>query len=96
MGSGQTATNQVNNASSQYTTNANNAMANYGTNATNAITGGGNARASGYVGVANALSNAVGQGINYNNMNNQNALFSQYLNRNNPETLQQLGNGYYG
>lgn len=96
MGSGQTATNQVNNASGQYTTNANNAMANYGTNATNALTGGANARASGYVGVSNALSNAVGQGINYNNMNNQNALFSQYLNRNNPETLQQLGNGYYG
>jgi hypothetical protein len=95
MGSGQTATNQVNNASGQYTTNANNAMANYGTNATNAITGGANARASGYVGTANALTNAVGQGINYNNMNNQNALFSQYLNRNNPETLQQLGNGYY-
>jgi len=96
MGSGQSATNQVNNASSQFTTNANNAMANYGTNATNAITGGANARASGYVGTANALTNAVGQGINYNNMNNQNALFSQYLNRNNPETLQQLGNGYYG
>ena len=95
MNSGQTATNQVNNASSQFTANSNNAMANYGTNATNAITGGGNARASGYVGVANALTNAVGQGINYNNMNNQNALFSQYLNRNNPETLQQLGNGYY-
>lgn len=96
MGSGQTATNQVNNASNAYTTNANNATANYGTNATNALTGGANARASGYVGTANALSNAVGQGINYNNMNNQNALFSQYLNRNNPETLQQLGNGYYG
>ena len=96
MGSGQTATNQVNSASNAYTTNATNAMNNYGTNATNAITGAGNARASGYVGVSNALTNAVGQGINYNNMNNQNALFSQYLNRNNPETLQQLGNGYYG
>jgi hypothetical protein len=74
MGAGQSATNQVNSASNAYTTNANNAMTNYGTNATNALVGGANARASGYTGVANALGSAVNQGINYNNIGNQNAL----------------------
>ena len=95
MGSGQSATNQVNNASSQYTTNANNAMANYGTNATNALTGGANARASGYVGQANALTNAVGQGINYNNMNNQNALYSSMFNRGGETVMNPALNSYF-
>jgi hypothetical protein len=96
MGSGQSATNQVNNASSQFTTNANNAMANYGTNATNAITGGANARASGYVGTANALTNAVGQGINYNNMTNNNALYSSMFNRGGETVMNPaLANSYF-
>jgi len=96
MGSGQTATNQVNNASGQYTTNVNNAMANYGTNATNAITGGANARASGYVGAANALTNAVGQGINYNNMTNNNALYASMFNRGGETVMNPaLANSYF-
>ena len=53
MGSGQTATGQLTNASQNYATNAGNA----------AMTAG-NARASGYMGQANALSGAIGQGFN--------------------------------
>ena len=95
MGAGQSATNQVNNASNAYTTNANNAMANYGTNATNALTGGANARASGYVGTANALTNAVGQGINYNNMGNQNALYASMFNRGGETVMNPALNSYF-
>jgi hypothetical protein len=80
MGAGQSATNQVNSASNSYTNNVNAASNNYGTNATNALTGGANARASGYVGVSNALTNAVGQGINYNNIGSQNALYASMFN----------------
>jgi hypothetical protein len=53
-GVGQTATNQMADAASRY-----------GTNAGNIGMMAGNARASGYMGAANALSGAVGQGINY-------------------------------
>ena len=95
MGAGQTATNQVNNASNQYTTNANTATANYGTNATNALTGAANARASGYVGTANALSNAVGQGINYNNMTNNNALYAGMYNNGGTTTMNPALNPYF-
>jgi antitoxin component HigA of HigAB toxin-antitoxin module len=95
MGSGQSATNQVNNASNAYTTNVNNATANYGTNATNALTGGANARASGYVGTANALTNAVGQGINYNNMGNQNALYASMFNNGGTTTMNPALNAYF-
>ncbi len=70
-------------------------MANYGTNATNAITGGANARASGYVGTANALTNAVGQGINYNNMNNQNALYASMFNRGGETVMNPALNTYF-
>lgn len=52
MGSGQTATGQLANASQ-----------NYATNAGNAAMASGNARASGYMGQANALSGAIGQGF---------------------------------
>ena len=96
MGSGQSATNQVNNASGQYTTNANNAMANYGTNATNALVGGANARASGYTGMANALGSAVNQGINYNNMTNNNALYGRMYNNGGATTMNPaLNNSYF-
>jgi hypothetical protein len=87
MGAGQSATNQVNNASNAYTTNANNAMANYGTNATNALVGGANARASGYMGGATALGSAVNQGINYNNIGNQNALYAGMFNNGGATTM---------
>jgi hypothetical protein len=95
MGSGQSATNQVNNASSQFTTNANNAMANYGTNATNALVGGANARASGYTGMANALGSAVNQGINYNNIGNQNALYASMFNRGGETVMNPALNSYF-
>lgn len=64
MGSGQTATGQLTNASQNYANNATNASQNYAINAGNAAMGAGNARASGYMGQANAISNALGQGIN--------------------------------
>jgi hypothetical protein len=95
MGSGQTATNQVNNASSQYTTNANNASMNYGTNATNALVGGANARASGYTGMANALGSAVNQSINYNNMTNNNALYGRMYNNGGATTMNPALNNTY-
>lgn len=53
MGSGQTATGQVTNASQNYANNAGNAYMNAG-----------NARASGYIGQANAYSNALGTASN--------------------------------
>ena len=87
MGSGQSATNQVNNASNSFTNNANTATANYGTNATNALVGGANARASGYTGMANALGSAVNQGINYNNIGNQNALYAGMFNNGGATTM---------
>jgi hypothetical protein len=95
MGAGQSATNQVNNASNQYTTNANNASMNYGTNATNALVGGANARASGYTGMANALGSAVNQGINYNNMTNNNALYGRMYNNGGATTINPALNNTY-
>ena len=64
MGSGQSATGQLTNSSQNYANNAASAGQNYATNAGNAAMGAGNARASGYVGQANAISDALGQGIN--------------------------------
>ncbi|MEI6128543.1 MAG: hypothetical protein WCR59_00565 [Planctomycetota bacterium] len=75
MGSGQSATGQLTNVSQNYANNAANAGQNYANNATNAsqnyainagnaAMGAGNARASGYMGQANAISDALGQGIN--------------------------------
>jgi len=69
MGSGQTAANQVNNLSGNFTNAVNSSLGNYGTNATNALVGGANARASGYVGGANALSSALSTGLNYSTNN---------------------------
>lgn len=78
MGSGQTAANQVNNLSGNFTNQVNSSLGNYGTNATNALVGGANARASGYVGGANALSSALSTGLNYSN---NNAMLNAYNNR---------------
>ena len=64
MGSGQSATGQLTNISQNYANNFANAGQNYATNAGNAAMGAGNARASGYIGQANAISDALGQGIN--------------------------------
>jgi hypothetical protein len=59
MGAGQTATNTMGAAAS-----------NYGTNAGNLMTSGGAARASGYVGGANALSSGLGNYMNYTQSQN--------------------------
>jgi len=53
----------------------------YATNAGNALMSAGDARASGYMGTANAISGAVGQGINY--YQNQ-----QYINKLRPQNTQ--------
>jgi hypothetical protein len=52
-----------------------------GTNQINALTGAANARAAGQIGSANAFSSAVGQGINFYGMSQQNALTNKYLSR---------------
>ena len=59
MGAGQTATNTMGSAAS-----------NYGSNAGNLMTSGGAARASGYVGGANALTSGLGQYMNYTQSQN--------------------------
>lgn len=64
MGSGQSATGQLTNISQNYANNAANAGQNYANRSGELAMGAGNARASGYVGQANAIGNALGQGIN--------------------------------
>ena len=83
-GLGQSATQQAQQASQNYTAGTTAALGNYGNAAASNMIGAGNARASGYVGGANALSSGLGQGLNfYQNQNlvNQlqnNSLRSQY------------------
>lgn len=78
-GVGQSATQQAQQASQNFTAGASNALGNYGNAAASNAIGAGNARASGYVGGANALSSGVGQGLNfYQNQNLMNQL--QYNN----------------
>jgi hypothetical protein len=89
-GVGQSATQQAQQASQNYTAGTSNALANYGNAAASNAIGAGNARASGYVGGANAISGAVGQGLNfYQNQNLMNQL--QYNNLSN----QYGGNNVY-
>ena len=78
-GVGQSASQQAQQASQNYVTGASNALGNFGAAQAGNIIGAGNARASGYVGGANAISGAVGQGLNfYQNQNLMNQL--QYNN----------------
>ena len=74
-GVGQSATQQAQQASQNYTAGTTGALANYGNAAASNAIGAGNARASGYVGGANALSSSLGQGLNfYQNQNLVNQL----------------------
>jgi hypothetical protein len=58
---------------SAYNTNTANQM--------NAITGAANARAAGQIGQSNAITGAIGQGLNLYGMYQQNQLLNSYLNR---------------
>jgi hypothetical protein len=81
-GVGQSAAQQAQQASQNYSAGASSALANYGNAQASNIIGAGNARASGYMGGANALSSGVGQGLNfYQNQNLANQL--QYNNLSN-------------
>ena len=83
MGAGQTATNTMGAAAS-----------NYGTNAGNLITSGGAARASGYVGGANALTSGLGQYMNYTqNQNLLNRLMPQSTSPTNAQLEAQMYGG---
>jgi hypothetical protein len=73
-GQGQSTANTIGNYGQAMTSDINASLGNYGTNASNALIGGANARASGYVGQANALTNAIGTGLNFYNQ-------QQYINK---------------
>jgi hypothetical protein len=83
-GVGQSATQQAQQASQNYATGGASTLGTFGAAQAGNIIGAGNARASGYVGGANAISGAVGQGLNFyqnQNLMNQlqnNSLRSQY------------------
>lgn len=63
-GAGQTASTNAGSAGQQFAGTASNTLGQYGAAAGQNILGAGNARASGYVNTANAISSAVGTGIN--------------------------------
>lgn len=74
-GLGQSAAQQAQQASQNYTAGTTAALGNYGNAAASNAIGAGNARASGYVGGANALSGGLTQGLNfYQNQNLVNQL----------------------
>jgi hypothetical protein len=79
-GVGQSAAQQAQQASQNYTAGTTGALANYGNAAASNAIGAGNARASGYVGGANALSSGLGQGLNF--YQNQNLVNQLAANRN--------------
>jgi hypothetical protein len=79
-GVGQSAAQQAQQASQNYTAGTTNALGNYGNAAASNAIGAGNARASGYMGGANALSSGVGQGLNF--YQNQNLVNQLQANRN--------------
>lgn len=79
-GVGQSAAQQAQQASQNYTAGTTGALANFGAAQGSNIIGAGNARASGYVGGANALSSGLGQGLNfYQNQNLVNQLQANNL-----------------
>jgi len=81
-GVGQSAAQQAQQASQNYTAGTTASLGNYGNAAASNAIGAGNARASGYVGGVNALNNATSQGLNfYQNQNLMNQL--QYNNLSN-------------
>jgi hypothetical protein len=83
-GVGQTATQALGAAGQSMTSGVNAALGNYGAQAGAAIGAAGQARASGYMGGANALSQGLGQYINYSQGQDRNALFQQMIDKQNP------------
>lgn len=81
-GVGQTSTDKIGAAGQAMTSGISSSLGNYGNAASEAYGAGGQARASGYMGVANAAAGGLGQYLNYNQQQQQNALFQQMLNRN--------------
>lgn len=78
-GQGQTTANTIGSYGQSMTSDINASLGNYGANASNALMAGANARASGYMGGANALSQGLGQYINYSQGQQRNALLSQAI-----------------
>lgn len=84
-GVGQTSTNALGNAGQ-----------NYATGAGEAIGAGAQARASGYIGGANALTGALGQYMNYNQQQQQNALLNRVIGSQQPASIQPSSGSGYG
>jgi hypothetical protein len=80
-GVGQTAVGQLGSAGQAMTAGSTGALGAYGAGASEAMGAAAQARASGYLGGANALSQGLGQYINYNQGQQRNALFQQMLNK---------------
>jgi hypothetical protein len=78
-GVGQTSAQQVGAAGQNMTSGIGSALGAYGQGASEAMGAAGQARASGYVGQANALTGALGQYMNYNQQQQQNALLSRAI-----------------
>jgi hypothetical protein len=76
---GQNLTQQVGAAGQNMASGIGNALGAYGQGAAQALGAGGQARASGYVGQANSLTGALGQYMNYNQQQQQNALLRQAI-----------------
>lgn len=76
-GVGQTTAQQIGTAGQNYATASGNIASQSASNIGEALTSGAAARASGYVGGANAISQALGQGINLYGMYNQNQLYNR-------------------
>jgi len=81
VGVGQTAVGQLGSAGQTMTAGSTGALGAYGAGASEAMGAAAQARASGYMGGANALSQGLGQYINYSQGQDRNALFRQMLNK---------------
>jgi hypothetical protein len=78
-GVGQTSAQQVGAAGQSMASGISNALGAYGQGASEALGAGAQARASGYMGMANALGGGVGQYMNYQQNQSNNALLQQAL-----------------
>lgn len=95
-GVGQTSAQTLGNAGQAMTAGISGSLGAYGNAASEAYGAGGQARASGYMGVANAASGGLGQYLNYNQQQQQNALLQQVLNRNMDSRGGYSGQGPFG
>ncbi|MCH9834611.1 hypothetical protein K0U83_03070 [bacterium] len=95
-GVGQTSTDKIGAAGQNMTAGMTGALSNYGNTASEAIGAGAQARASGYMGLANAASGGLGQYLNYQQNQSNNALLQQVLNRNMDPRGGYSGQGPFG